>query len=57
MGYGFVIPDFQRHFNSFFLKEKKELDIECLPGYQAELCTVSPEFPFIIRQPLSEQSA
>ena len=32
MGYGFVILDFQGLFNSFFLNEKKELDIECLPG-------------------------
>ena len=33
MGYGFVIPDFQRHFSYFFTKEKKELDIECLPNF------------------------
>src|SRR3989337_34584 len=38
MGYGFVIPDFQRHFSSFFTKEKKELDIECLQF----LCRLPP---------------
>ena len=48
MGYGFVIPDFQRHFSSFFTKEKKELDIECLPRFLIKFLDIF--YPAMIRR-------